>query len=377
MKITKIETTPLKIPYKVSYHWAQGTIDYAQVILVSVHTDEGIVGYGESIGTPSAEAIQAHLALAADQCIGHSPFENRRLMSNAYHALFQAFGTCSSPRYAGQVFAGLEMALWDVMGKVCNRPVHELLGGRLRDEIQYFGFPQGESAEQISAHAKQLSDEGCEVIYVKVGRGDSLDLAIVEQTRNAIGPRKRLRLDPNEKWNPLTARRMMQILKRFDIEFIEQPTDCESLSALAQVRATSPIAIAADQRVFTPYDVFDICREKAADLIVLGLHETGGITRFCESANIAKVAGVNICIHGLYESGITTCAANQAAATIANLDDGNQYMNHLLEWDIVESPDLVLNNGKLPVLNGPGLGFTLDEDAVGQARENYRCRSQA
>ncbi len=377
MKITKIETTPLKIPYKVSYHWAQGTIDYAQVILVSVHTDEGIVGYGESIGTPSAEAIQAHLALAADQCIGHSPFENRRLMSNAYHALFQAFGTCSSPRYAGQVFAGLEMALWDVMGKVCNRPVHELLGGRLRDEIQYFGFPQGESAEQISAHAKQLSDEGCEVIYVKVGRGDSLDLAIVEQTRNAIGPRKRLRLDPNEKWNPLTARRMMQILKRFDIEFIEQPTDCESLSALAQVRATSPIAIAADQRVFTPYDVFDICREKAADLIVLGLHETGGITRFCESANIAKAAGVNICIHGLYESGITTCAANQAAATIANLDDGNQYMNHLLEWDIVESPDLVLNNGKLPVLNGPGLGFTLDEDAVGQARENYRCRSQA
>ena len=164
----------------------------------------------------------------------------------------------------------------------------------------------------------------------------------------------------------------MNKLQRFDIEFIEQPTDCESLSALSQVKATSPIAIAADQRAFTPYDVFDICREKAADLIVLGLHETGGISRFCEAAAIAKAAGINICIHGLYESGITTCAANQAGATVANLDDGNQYMNHLLEWDIVKSPDLQLRSGRLPVLTAPGLGFVLNEDAVSEAGEIYR-----
>jgi len=371
MKITKIETTPLKIPYRIPYHWAQGTIDYAQVILVSVHTDEGIIGCGESIGTPSAQAVEAHIKLAADQCIGLSPFDNTRLMNTAYHALFQAFGTCSSPRYAGQVFSGLEMALWDVMGKAVNRPVHELLGGALHDDIQYFGFPQGETAEQISTHASELANAGCEVIYVKVGRGEALDLAIVEQTRRNIGQHKRLRLDPNEKWNPLTAKRMMHKLQQYDIEFVEQPTDCESVSALAQVRANSPIAIAADQRAFTPYDVYDICREKAADLIVLGLHETGGIARFRETANIAKAAGINVCIHGLYESGITTCAANQAAATIANLDDGNQYMNHLLEWDIVESPDLSLKEGRLPVLTGPGLGFILNDDAVGRARENY------
>ena len=371
MKITKVETTPLKIPYRVPYHWAQGTIDFAQVILIELHTDEGLVGYGESVGTASAEAIQAHLALAAGQCIGQSPFENRRLINNAYHALFQAFGTCSSPRYAGQVFSGLEMAMWDVMGKACNRPVHELLGGSVRDDIQYFGFPQGETAGEISAHAGRLAEAGCDVIYVKVGRGEALDLAIVEQTRNTIGPQKRLRLDPNEKWNPLAAKRMMNKLQQFDIEFIEQPTDCESLSALAQVRANSPIAIAADQCAFTSYDVFDICREKAADLIVLGLHETGGISGFCDSAAIAKAAGINICIHGLYESGITTCATNQAAATIANLDDGNQYMNHLLDWDIVESPDLQLRSGRLPVLTAPGLGFVLDEDAVARAHENF------
>ncbi len=160
-------------------------------------------------------------------------------------------------------------------------------------------------------------------------------------------------------------------MAEFDVEFVEQPTDCESVSALAQVRQSSPIAIAADQVVFTPHDAYDVCREKAADLIVLGLHETGGLSRFLKTAHIAEAAGINICIHGLYETGITTCAANQVAAVIANLDDGNQYMNHFLQWDIIKRPDLTLRNGRLPVLAGPGLGFELDNDAIEQAKELY------
>ncbi|MBP40092.1 MAG: muconate cycloisomerase [Chloroflexi bacterium] len=371
MKITEIRTTPLRVPYKTPYHWSQGVVDSAVVILVEVHTDANITGYGESIGTASSSAIQDHLRLAAKWCIGRNPFENAKLMRDAYHALFQAFGTCSSPRYAGQVFAGLEMALWDVMGKAADRPVHELLGGAIQHEIAYFGFPQGETAEQIALHAGQLAKDGCDVIYVKVGRGDLLDLAIVEQTRAAIGPERRLRLDPNEKWGPLKSVRMIRKLSEFDIEFVEQPTNCESLSALAQIHASSPVAIAADQLAFTPYDVFNICRERAADLIVLGLHETGGITRFRQGAHIAEAAGINICIHGLYETGITTCASNQAAATISNLDDGNQYMNHLLEWDIIKLPDLTLKKGRLTPLKGPGLGFELDFDAVQEAKKYF------
>ena len=69
-------------------------------------------------------------------------------------------------------------------------------------------------------------------------------------------------------------------------------------AALSQVRANSPVAIGADQLIFTPYDAFDVCREKAADLIVLGLHETGGISRYRKTANIAEAAGIKVCIHG-------------------------------------------------------------------------------
>ncbi len=371
MKISQIETTPLLVPYKQPYHWAQGVVDAACVILVEVSTDDGITGYGECIGTPSARGLEAYLALAAKVCVGRSPFENARLMSETYHALFQAFGTCSAPRFAGQVLAGLEMALWDLMGKATGQAVHQLLGGALRDEIQYFGFPQGDTPAEIATGARQLVESGSEVIYVKVGRGDAVDLDIVKQVRAAIGPDRRLRLDPNEHWSALVAARLIPKIAQFDVEFVEQPTDCESVSALAQARQSSPVAIAADQLVFTPHDVFDVCREKAADLIVLGLHETGGLTRFLKAAHIAEAAGINICIHGLYETGITTCAANQAAATVSNLDDGNQYMNHFLQWDIIKHPDLALHNGRLPVLGGPGLGFEVDNEAIERAKRLF------
>jgi L-alanine-DL-glutamate epimerase-like enolase superfamily enzyme len=373
MKITALRTTPLLVHYKKTYHWAQGVIDGAEVILVEVETDDGVTGYGECIGSPSSSAVQSLLRIAGDICIGHSPFENARLMRKAYHALFAALGTCSAPRFSGQILAGLEMALWDVAGKATGCAVHELLGGAVRDDVQYFGFPQGDTAEELAGEARTMAEAGFPVIYVKIGRGERLDLAIAEQVRAAIGER-RLRLDANEAWDPLTAVRMIRKLAAFDIEFIEQPTTSESLSALAQIRAASPIAIAADQLVFTPANVFDVCRHQAADVIVLGLHETGGIGRFRAAASIAEAAGLNICVHGLYETGITTCAANQAAATVANLDDGNQYMNHLLKEDIIAGPSLELKNGKLPVLQGPGLGFELDWDAVGRATEAHEKR---
>ena len=267
------------------------------------------------------------------------------------------------------MLAGLEMALWDVMGKATGRAVHELLGGAVRDEVAYFGFPTGETPEVIAAEAREMAEAGHDVIYVKVGRGDALDLEIVRQVRAAIGPEKRLRMDPNEHWAPVRAARMIRKMAEFDIDMVEQPTHCESISALAQVRANSPVAIAADQLVFTPYDAFDVCREKAADMIVLGLHETGGIARYRKIAHIAEAAGIDICIHGLYETGITTAATNHVAATLPNLDDGNQIMNHLLKWDIVKKPDLTPKNGKLTVLGGPGLGVELDADSVSHAAE--------
>lgn len=374
MKITAVKTTPLLVPYKKPYYWAQGIIHGSEVLLVTVETDAGVTGYGESIATPNAGAVSRFLEQAGAMCIGQDPFQNAQLMQTAYHALFQALGTCSAPRFAGQVLAGLEMALWDVMGKAVGRPVHQLLGGAVQDEISYFGFAMGETAQEVADDAVAMVKTGIETIYLKVGRGDALDLATVRAVRDAIGPEKRLRVDANEKWSPVRARRMIAAVAKYGVEMVEQPTPADSLSALATVRQTSPVAIGADQVNFSPEDVAATLAADAADLIVLGLHETGGITRFVKAGRIAEAAGVDICVHGLYETGITTSAAMQAAAVLPNLDDANQYMNHFLAWDILAGKDLALQDGTLPVNTKPGLGFALDADAVARAHKLWQSK---
>jgi muconate cycloisomerase len=96
-----------------------------------------------------------------------------------------------------------------------------------------------------------------------------------------------------------------------------------------------------------------VCRQQAADLIVIGVHETGGLSQWSKVAHIAEAAGLDVCIHGMFETGITTCASYQIAATIPNLDDGNQHMTRFLAWDLIASPDLTPRNGRLPMLKRP------------------------
>jgi muconate cycloisomerase len=292
-------------------------------------------------------------------------------MANAHRLLFRASGTSSAPRFSGQVLSGLEMALWDLMGKATDKPVHALLGGAVREDVSYFGFAQGATADEVAADALVLSNDGFEVIYVKAGRGDTEDLRTVAAVRDAIGVDKRIRVDPNEQWKPGQALRMIRKLLPFDVEYIEQPTHAESISSLAQVHSASPIAISADQSVFTPFDAFEICRQRAADLLVVGLHETGGLLRLSKVAHVAEAAGLDVCLHSLFETGISTCAANQVAATIPNLDDANQHMTRFLAWDLVKSPDLRPRGGKLSVSQDAGLGFQMDWDGVERAKKCY------
>jgi L-alanine-DL-glutamate epimerase-like enolase superfamily enzyme len=372
MKITKITTTPLLCKFRQPYHWAQGVNWAAPVILIEVETDQGITGIGESVASPGIEPVLAIIQDAIPHFIGKSAYDGNRTIAEYYRLGFNSRGTGSAPRYFSQAMAGIELALWDAIGKAAGQPLHRILGGAVRDEVRYFGFVQGDTPKELATHARALVKQGFEVVYVKVGRGEALDLEIAQAVRRAIGG-ARLRLDANEVWDVMEARRMFERLKPYDPEFIEQPVPGPAGSEiLARLRAVTGIPIAADQSVYTPEDVYDICRNRSADVIVLGLHETGGVVRFRKAAAIAEAAGVRICLHGVFETGITTCASNQVAATIANMDDGNQIMWQLLKEDIVESPSLKPVKGALPISDKPGLGFELDRDAVARAAEVYR-----
>ena len=375
MKIKSINCYPLLINNKYPYYWSHGIINSTEIILIEIEAENGVKGYGESIATPSGEGVKAFIDSASSVLIGEDIFQNQRIIKKCYHSLFQAHGTCSAPRFGAQILSGLEMALWDLCGKIVERPLHELLGGKYRDKIEYFGFIQGDSADELAIDAKKLSKNGHKVIYGKIGREESTDVQIVKKVREAVGKDIRLRFDPNEAWDLVTAKRMIEKLEDFSIEMIEQPCNHMNISVLKQIKDLNKVSIGVDQSVFNLNDLFQIALLNAADLVVLGLHETGGIGGLKKAAAVAESAGLNICIHGLHETGITTCAANQVAATIPNLDDGNQFMNHLIESDIINSPDLTLQNGGLPVLDGPGLGFEINFEAVQEAKEKFKIRN--
>jgi muconate cycloisomerase len=166
---------------------------------------------------------------------------------------------------------------------------------------------------------------------------------------------------------------MIKKLEKFEPEFIEQPTPAGSIAALRQVKESVSVPIAADQAVFSLHDVYEVCRQRAADLIVLSFHEAGGLLAFKKAAAVAQAAAIPICLHGQSVTGMSDCAQHQVALTLPNLSDGNQIMHQLLEEDIVTMPDLTPQHGKLGIFSQrPGLGFDLNWEAVEHCAERYQ-----
>lgn len=366
MKIASINLTPLALRFKEPYHWA-GRVDLgAAVILVEITAEDGTRGYGESTAPLPATGSLDRLRLLTSDWVGREVGNIEPLVARAR----MVAGRIRTPRESALLTAGADMALWDLYGKLLNQPVHRLLGGACHDEVDYFAFPQGDSAAELASAARGAAEADYQVIYIKVGRGEAADVANTAAVREVIGDR-RLRLDANCAWDPVEAVRMCRLLARFDPEFIEQPTPPHAPGALARVRAGVDVPLAADQSVFTMEEVYGLCRDGSADLLVFSPHETGGLTMFKKTAAIAEAAGLKVCLHGQFTSGISDCAQHQAALNTPNISTGNQIMHQLLVEDLITSPDITPKEGKLGVWEMPGLGFEINPDAVARAAGDY------
>jgi L-alanine-DL-glutamate epimerase-like enolase superfamily enzyme len=370
MKIKSVRITSLRLPLKTPYIWSQGVEEAFHVNLIEMEAEDGTIGYGETTTAPDATAQARVLDKIGRRLVGTSVFDIAASWADAYRALFLTFGG-NMPRYANQLQSGVEMAALDLQGKILGRPVWDLLGGQRRRDVGYFYFLQGESPEVIAADAAHAASIGEPVIYLKVGVGTAHDAAVVPMVRQAIGT-ARLRLDANEGWDVATTIRRMAEFAPYGIEYIEQPTSSRSLEALRRVTERAPIAIGADQAVFTLDEVYRTCATGAADMIAVGPREIGGLRGTIKAAAVAEAAGLTLCIHSSMTTGITTCAEHHVGRCIPNLDDGNQIMWQLLAEDIVEDPNLTPVKGRLSLPAKPGLGFTLNADAVARAAERFR-----
>jgi L-alanine-DL-glutamate epimerase-like enolase superfamily enzyme len=365
VRIASVTATPVAVPLARPFHWRSGVQEGANLVLFAVDTDDGVTGYGESICEHQA-AVVAYGELMARAFVGRSPGDVEAILRDLWTDGRWRF----TPHWSQQILSGLEAACWDALGKALGVPASTFLGGRVHDEVDFMAFPQGDTAEELARDAAALAAEGHRVVYIKVGRASRDDEELVAAVREAIGPDLPLRVDANEAWDVPTAIDAIRRLEPYGLDWVEQPVAAENVSGLAWVRQSVETKIAADQAVFTLAELRAVLEQDAADAIVVGSHESGGLWRWRQLAALADSYGVPLNRHACVESSISTFAALQVMAAIPNLTLGNQVMHHLLAEQLLATP-LDVSGGRVAVPDGPGLGFELDEDAVARAHERY------
>jgi L-alanine-DL-glutamate epimerase-like enolase superfamily enzyme len=215
LRITELRTHLLAIPHKVPYEWALGAPAGTNNVLLEVQTDDGLVGYGDISGTRSARAAAAVVRWMAPLIVGEDPFRIEHLLAT----LYKRGNWSNQRRFANQVIAGIEMALFDIMGKAVGQPACNLLGGKIREEISWFGFLQGNDPTAVAAQAQKYRSENFSVVYLKVGLSPERDWESVSAVRQTVGTSCRIRIDANEAWGRTTAIHMIKRLAEFDLDW--------------------------------------------------------------------------------------------------------------------------------------------------------------
>lgn len=364
MKIKKIDCIVVhgyrrKVFGRDSYT-ALGRGDVSKHALVLVETDAGITGIGEiaSCFTRRGALLAAEVEeVLVPLLIGEDPRELSRLVERMDAALYG-----SEPAKAG-----VEMALWDILGKDLGAPVYRLLGGKVRDRIPLshsitFGAP-----EEMAAFAAERVAEGFRTVKAKVGQGHDRDVAAIAAIREAIGPDKRLRVDANMAWRSAKqAIAIIEDMEPYNPEMIEQPLEPRALDAMAEIRRAVRTPILADESVWAPRDAADVIRRGAADVVNVYVAESGGIGKARRTFEMCETFGIGCLIGSMPEFGVGTAAQIHLGIAMPNLGYDSDTCGVLYhESDLLKTP-LRIEGGFAYPPEGPGLGIELDMKVVEQ-----------
>lgn len=365
MKITRIETIPVQIP--INPHRAirggRGAHTVSPFLLVKLHTDEDIIGLGEVSCTPGwsgeDQVTAAHIIRTRLEplLVGQNPTEIERL------SLAIQRGVANNPFTK----SGIEMALWDILGKVAGLPVYRLLGGPVRDFVTTKFSISGQPPEHAADIATWAVEQGFKAMKVKVGVDPESDVARVRAVRKAIGPNIRLGVDANGGWSPRVAIQTIRRLMEFNIYFAEQPVPPLDVSWLADVRSHIAIPVMADESVYTLQDAMAVVRAGAADVLSIYVGKGGGIGPARKVAAVAEAAGLTCTVGSNLEMGIAAAAMIHLAMATPGIG-AEEFPCDILspflyEGDFLAEP-LLIKAGEARPFEKPGLGVALDEDKL-------------
>lgn len=359
MKIASIETVTVNVPFR-RRHRSHGRVGRGVTrTIVKVHTDAGITGLGETLHYQSKHVIDHVLAPAA---VGRDPRDLAGLRARFLPGLGMpgTFGRAwESDPWA---YSGVEMALYDILGKSAGRPLHALWGGAVRTRVPFTAYyypPAGEADPEVIADgaAAVLAGTRAETLEMKVGVHEpARDVDTIRRLRERLGPGTGIRIDANGGWSPDTAIRTLGALEPYRLANVEEP--CRGLAPLADVRKAMSIPLSTHCA-----DAAVVARLGAADNIVFDLPSEGGLDSAREAAAAAASLGLGFWMRSTGELGIATAAIVHLAAAIPSMVHANQTVLHLLDGDVIRAP-FSLEDGYARVPDAPGLGVDLDEGLV-------------
>jgi L-alanine-DL-glutamate epimerase-like enolase superfamily enzyme len=352
-RVRDVEVFPYSLKPKVMIRTALGEESTFEGFFVRLRTEDGVVGHGEgSPFTPvTAETQQSAVVMAralGETLRGRDPFSVARIVADM---------DALAPRNPSSK-AALEMALWDICGKLAGQPVCCLLG-RYRDSFETDKTVFLEPPDTMARAAVDVVRDGFKVIKVKVGQSPDIDAARLRAIREAVGSNVRIRIDANQGWTPAEAVKCLREIEEYQVEFAEQPVVYWDWTGMKFVRDNAPMPIMADESVHVPPDAIEGIRKDAMDMINIKLMKSGGILQGSRIAEIADAANLKCMVGCMTETKLgLTAAAHLVCAQKSILYADLDAFLFLAEEPVIGG--LEVNDGMVTLPHAPGLGVDVD-----------------
>jgi L-alanine-DL-glutamate epimerase-like enolase superfamily enzyme len=367
MRITEVEAIPLRLP-EIDAERCDGTQD---ALIIRVHTDEGVVGLGEVDSSPTVakaivDAPPSHAIARGLRSIlvGRNPLHIRRLWRDMLMGTIY-FGRSGA---ALQAIAGVDLALWDIAGKVTNQPAHTLLGGSYRDHVPVYAsaiMPDTpEEAGDMVASYGAMGYKAVKLGWGPLGRvSETLDVALVRAARVAAGSRD-LIIDIGLAWDAAQAIKMARRFEEYDLLWLEEPLPPDDLDGYARLSDAVAMRIAAGEQETTLRGFVDLAERGHVSVLQPDLARAGGLTLCMQIAQYAVDHNV-LCVPHAFSTGILVAASLHFTAAMPHgrLTEFTVSASPLAR-DLLTEPFRLESDGTVRVPQLPGLGVTLDEDVL-------------
>ncbi len=352
--ISKIELRKLSVPLKKPFIISLGPVYSADNVIVILHTQEGITGYGECSPFMSINGETADTGLVIGKL-----FEKIWLGKNALE-IEERVGELDAVIYGNNsIKSAFDMALYDIAAQHAELPLYRFLGGK-KDKIiaTDFTVSVGEAA-QMAADARIIKEAGFPVIKVKIGMGGARDVERIKAIREAVGDDIPIRIDANQGWHFEEALETLKALQPFRIQHCEEPLPRWAFMQLPALRAQSPIPIMSDESCCDHHDLERLIDLQACDRINIKLGKSGGIFEALKMIRIAEAAGMEIQLGAFLESRIAMTAFAHLALCSPQIVFYDFDTALMFSEDPVGGGIIYGKNGVIEVPDSPGIGARL------------------